>query len=278
MEKAEAGPAAAKPLFTTQRTDKWANGITAVAIGFTLFIIYATWRAFENNYYEAGNLLSPFYSPKIYWPWWTDVLHLSPAILILWIPAGFRATCYYYRKAYYRAYFMTPPACGVSGFKGINEKLPYSGETKFPFVFQNLHRYMFYFAVIVLAILWWDALQTLFAHGHFFNFGYFQVSLGTIIYFANVILLSGYTFGCHAFRHLIGGRLDCFSCGEQAKTCLSFWDRVTLLNKDHQVWAWFSLVSVGATDLYTRIVAASASAPDGFRDYLLFHVQSGLGS
>jgi hypothetical protein len=109
---------------------------------------------------------------------------------------------------------------------------------------------MFYFATVVLAILWWDALQTLFAADHFFNFGYFQVSVGSIVFFANVVLLSNYSFGCHAFRHLIGGRLDCFSCGEQAKTCFSFWDKVTHLNEHHQFWAWCSLVSVGLTDVY----------------------------
>ena len=29
------------------------------------FSIYATWRAFENQYYEWGPYLSPFYSPLI---------------------------------------------------------------------------------------------------------------------------------------------------------------------------------------------------------------------
>ncbi|MBX9685422.1 MAG: hypothetical protein K2X27_01895 [Candidatus Obscuribacterales bacterium] len=264
MTEAKTGEAAKKPLFTTQRTDNWQKGPLAIATVFTLFIIYATWRTFENQYFEMGNLLSPFYSPKIEWHLWTKVWHLSPAILILWIPAGFRATCYYYRKAYYRSYFMTPPACGVSGYKGFQ----YQGETKFPFVFQNLHRYMFYLATLVLAVLWWDALQTLFAAGHFFNFGFFQVSVGTLVYFVNVVLLSNYSFGCHAFRHLIGGRLDCFSCGEPAKTSLSFWEKVTKLNEHHQLWAWCSLFSVAFADFYTRCVASNA-----WTDQILFQVQ-----
>jgi hypothetical protein len=249
MNEVKTGEASKKPLGSTTRTDNWWLGPGVVAVGFLIFIAWATYRTFENNYYEVGNLLSPFYSPKIPWPHFLDFLPAplrSPAVLILWIPAGFRATCYYYRKAYYRAYFTTPPACAVSGYKGFK----YKGETAFPFVLQNIHRYMFYFATVVLAILWWDALQTLFAADHFFNFGYFQVSVGSIVFFANVVLLSNYSFGCHAFRHLIGGRLDCFSCGEQAKTCFSFWDKVTHLNEHHQFWAWCSLVSVGLTDVY----------------------------
>jgi hypothetical protein len=119
-----------------------------------------------------------------------------------------------------------------------------------------------------LAILWWDALQTLFAADHFFNFGYFQVSVGSIVYFANVLFLSNYSFGCHAFRHLIGGRLDCFSCGNEGKTCLSFWEKVTKLNEHHQFWAWLSLFSVGFADFYTRCVSSKA-----FTDIVLFSVK-----
>lgn len=259
MSDVKTGEASKQALFTTKRTDNWSLEPLAIAIGFTLFIIYATWRTFENQYFELGNLLSPFYSPKLDWPWFLSGLPQwmkSPAVLILWIPAGFRATCYYYRKAYYRSYFTTPPGCAVSGYKGFK----YMGETAFPFVMQNLHRYFFYFATIVLAILWWDALQTLFTHGHFFNFGHFQISTGTVIFFLNVILLSNYSFGCHAFRHLIGGRMDCFSCGEQAKTCLTFWQKVTKLNEHHQFWAWCSLFSVAGTDFYTRCVASGMFA------------------
>ncbi len=274
MTEAKTGEAAHKPMFSTTRSDVWQKGIVAIATVFTLFIVYATWRAFENNYYEIGNLLSPFYSPKLPWPHALDFLPLalrSPAVLILWIPAGFRATCYYYRKAYYRSYFMTPPACAVSGYKPswINNLIgKYKGETAFPFVLQNIHRYMFYLATIVLAILWWDALQTLFVNGHFFNFGFFQISVGTLVYFVNVVFLSNYSFGCHAFRHLIGGRMDCFSCGEQAKTCLGFWEKVSKLNEHHQFWAWLSLFSVAGTDFYTRCVASGA-----IQDLVLFSIQ-----
>ena len=37
----------------------------------------------------------------------------APAILVLWIQVLFRATCYYFRGAYYKAFFLDPPACAV---------------------------------------------------------------------------------------------------------------------------------------------------------------------
>ena len=67
---------------------------------------------------------------------------------------GFRLTCYYYRKAYYRSFWLSPPACAVA-----EPHSRYSGETRFPFNLQNLHRYALYLAIPVLAILWWDALE-----------------------------------------------------------------------------------------------------------------------
>lgn len=232
----------------TARKDNWWINPLMVALGFGIFGVYATFRAFENNYYEVNQYLSPFYSPKLIFDWW----HFSPAILILWIPAGFRATCYYYRKAYYRAYFMTPPACGVMGTSGTG----YSGETKFPFILQNMHRYFFYLAALVLLILYWDAIQAFRTPQ-----GNFTVSVLGIVMVINCYLLSGYTFGCHAWRHLCGGAVNCFSKTEQQKVQFKIWHLVTRLNENHQSWAWASLFSVGFTDFYIRQVAIGAFNP-----------------
>jgi hypothetical protein len=247
--------AAIKP-WATERKDSWRTEPTLVAIGFTLFIIYATYRAFVGQYYETDNYLSPFYSPKLMFDWWK----WSPAILILWMPAGFRATCYYYRKAYYRAYFQDPPGCGVGHLGGHS----YTGETKFPFVMQNLHRYMLYLAILVIGFLWYDTINSFFAGADFWKPGaQFRIGIGSIIYLVNVLLLSAYTFGCHAFRHLVGGRYDCFTCpaggGKSEHTKLSYkiWKWVTHLNEHHMRWAWLSLFSVMAADLYTSYVVAN---------------------
>ena len=248
MEHTHSAEPATKP-WATQRKDNWWVEPALVAIGFTLFIVYSTYRALLNQHFEIGTVISPFYSPNLgpFLSWW----QWSPAILILWIPAGFRATCYYYRKAYYRAYFMDPPGCGVGHFGGNK----YCGENVFPLVLQNLHRYMLYLAILILGFLWYDAFIALTPAqiGGDFRFG-----LVNLIMFANVILLSGYTFGCHAFRHLVGGRLDCFSCSSGAKTQHKFWELVTKFNEKHMLWAWLSLFSVGFTDFYISQLAAQA--------------------
>ena len=257
----------------TSRTDNWRLYPTLVFLGLSAFAVYATFRVFENNYYEAGNLLSPFYSPKLEFTWWK----WSPAILILWIPALFRSTCYYYRKAYYRAFFGTPTACAVkapvplSGLLGwlTRPASPeYTGESTGLWSLQNIHRYSFYLATLVLGILWWDAFVTLFAAGHFFNFSYFQISVGTVVFFWNVLLLSAYSFGCHACRHLAGGCLDSFSSSGAAKTSLTIWERITTLNEKHERWAWASLFSVAGADVYTTCVARGV-----FPDVVLFSLQ-----
>jgi hypothetical protein len=207
--------------------------------------VYATWRAFEGAYFWAAPYLSPFYSPLIdvhhrYWPY-------SPALLILGGPLGFRATCYYYRKAYYRAFFLDPPACAVP-----ERKRNYTGETRFPFILQNVHRYFMYVAIIFLAFLWHDAVEAF-----FFPSG-FGIGVGTLVLLVNVILLSLYFSSCHSVRHLFGGKLDCFSCVQFGGARHSTWKKLSFLNEHHMLFAWASLFSVGFADFYVRLVASGA--------------------
>jgi len=206
------------------------------------FSVYATLRAFEGKYYEWGPYLSPFYSPLIKPGWWP----LSPALLILWVPLGFRATCYYYRKAYYRAFFLDPPACAV----GESRPHKYRGETAFPFILQNLHRYFLYAALILLIILSYDAIRA------FWFDGRFGIGVGTLVLVANISLLSLYTFSCHSLRHILGGKVDCFSCVSFGVSRHQAWRGFSFLNDHHMLFAWLSLFSVGLADLYIRLVAS----------------------
>ena len=228
---------------TLRRDAWWVEGIPVVVV-LSMFGAYATYRAFEGSYYEWGPYLSPFYSPLIdpHHHWWP----LSPALLILGGPLGFRATCYYYRKAYYRAFFMDPPACAVEEGSGRR----YRGETAFPFILQNLHRYFLYLALIFIVFLWHDAIQ-----GFLFPNG-FGVGVGSLVILANVILLTLYTFSCHSLRHLIGGKLDCFSCEVLGQQRHKAWLGLSFLNERHMLFAWMSLVSVGLADFYVRCVAS----------------------
>jgi hypothetical protein len=239
-------------LGTTQRVDAWWVGplFTAVALGG--FVVYATFRALANADYELGigtdvltdhaYLLSPFYSPLIRVPWlpaW-----LSPAVLILWAPGGFRVTCYYYRKAYYRALFLDPPGCAVAEGRGPS----YRGETRL-LLFQNLHRYFLYLALVFLVILSIDVVHSVrWPDG-------FGVSVGTLVLLVNVSLLGLYTFSCHSLRHLVGGNVDCFSCVAFGPARHRLWQGASVLNRNHMLWAWLSLFMVAFADFYVWMVA-----------------------
>ncbi len=229
-----------------------APALTALVLG--SFGIYATWAAWVGKNFEWGPYLSPFYSPLIQTTWWP----LSPAFLILIFPGAFRATCYYYRKAYYRAFFLDPVACAVG-----EPRHGYKGETKFPFILQNLHRYAMYAAVVFIFILSYDVLLAMrwpvngvlpdgaIAAGP----REFGVGIGTLVMAVNVILLACYTFGCHSLRHLIGGNVDCFSCVRGGRARFETWRGVSALNRHHMLFAWCSLFSVALTDVYIRLCA-----------------------
>src|SRR6266568_7350156 len=208
--------------YNAVRTGSWWTQVIPVVLGLGGFSVYATWRAFEVALFQWGPYLSPFYSPLIdvhhrYWPY-------SPALLILGGPLGFRATCYYYRKAYYRAFFLDPPGCAV----GESHAHRYSGETRFPFILQNLHRYFLYVAIIFLIILWYDAITAFWfpsATGK-----HFGVGIGSLVLLANIILLTGYTLSCHSLRHIVGGNVDCFSCVVAGGPRHGAWRGVSFLN------------------------------------------------
>jgi hypothetical protein len=245
-------------LAATSRRDPWWIQPGIVATGFGLFIAYSLfsaliWEPVFGVPYEVDGYLSPFFSPLIFeeaLPWW-----FSPAILILGIPLGFRTTCYYYRKAYYRSYFADPPACAV-GEPRIHRR--YAMERAFPFILQNIHRYFLYLAFIPLFFLWFDALYS------FVNTGP-RIGFGGLFLLVNAGLLTGYSLSCHSLRHLVGGRLDCFSCTGLARLRYRAWQRVTGLNEDHMLWAWVSLVSVALADLYIRLLGWGVLADPAIR-------------
>jgi hypothetical protein len=259
-----------KSFGATFRSDKWWVEPMTVLLGLSFFIAYLTWAAFQgNNYWYGshsgfGGYLSPLYSPLVYikegvqgsapvhhallgsWPsWWPNFLPASPAFLILIFPGLFRFTCYYYRGAYYKAFAGSPPACGV----GAVPQKKYKGET-FLLIFQNLHRFALYFALLYIPILYFDAIQG------FFQNGKFGIGVGSIILTINATLILSYTFGCHSFRHLIGGRKDCFSCAGAGRIQNAAYKKSSWLNTKHKLFAWSSLFFVAFTDVYVRLVAS----------------------
>lgn len=245
------------PLAVAQRRDTWWIKPLLTIIGLGSFVVYATWRAFENRFFEHGPYLSPFYSPHITLK--LEVLGwvVSPALYILIFPLLFRVSCYYYRQAYYRSFFADPAGCAV---KEPDFRKSYRGERAFPWFMWNFHRYALYAALVFLIFLGYDAVKAF-----FFDDG-FHVAIGSLVLLANWLLLCGYTFGCHSFRHLVGGKANCFSCpaagGEMKQTPgYTTWRWSTFLNEQHMQWAWLSLIGVCVTDFYIRLVATQ-TIPD----------------
>jgi len=245
----------------TFRRDRWWLPSASVAIGFSLFIIYATVVGiYGKDYFYSENgahYLSPFYSPLLYGhegeprrfaaekpSWWPGWLPFSAAFLILAGPASMRATCYYYRGAYYKAYWADPPACAVG-----EPRKSYWGENSLPLILQNMHRYAFYIAVLFVIMLSWDAIRS-FWFENIDGSHSFGIGVGSIVLTLNAVLIGGYTFGCHCSRHFAGGREDCLSKAKVRKKC---YDCVSALNRKHMQWAWVSLVWVMLTDVYVRL-------------------------
>jgi hypothetical protein len=273
----------------TSRKDAWWVGPLAVFVGLSVFLIYSSWAGLQGDYFEIRQesrrftgpelapYLSPFYSPLLYdsasphaWisrskpGWWPEWFPFSAAILILAGPGLFRLTCYYYRKAYYRAFWADPPACAVG-----EPRKSYWGENHWPLLIQNIHRYTLYVALFFLVVLWIDTLKAFWwptdRSGNLLEGGGHQLGmgLGTLIMLVNVLLLSAFTFGCNSMRHLSGGRLNqfaCFTCPagsgapvQKVRTGYHAWRFSTYFNVNHMLWAWLSLFSVGFADLYIRL-------------------------
>ncbi|MBI2940109.1 MAG: succinate dehydrogenase [Chloroflexi bacterium] len=226
------------------RQDAWWVGPLITVVVVVVFAVYAVWAAAQGTNYRVEPYLSPFYSPVLGEGWWT----LSPAFLVIWIPLGFRLTCYYFRKTYYRSFFGDPPACALPERRGAS----YTGESRFPFILQNLHRYFLYLAILLVVVHWYETIQA------FVFDGRFGIGLGTLFLLAEAVLLSGYVFSCHSFRHLVGGCLDCYSHSALGRARHRVWSRVSLMNERHHLYFWASLIAVWAADLYVRLLASGA--------------------
>lgn len=235
----------------TLRKDPWwmyplsVGGLLAILIG------YLTLAGLQTDGYFVEPYLSPLYSPclaancehttlAIFGSWFM----ISPFIIVGWLPISFRITCYYYRKAYYRAFFLSPPACAVN-----EPARKYRGESRFPHVIvQNLHRYFFYLMVVNMVFLTWDTIKTF-----FFEDG-FGIGVGTLVFVVMIVTMGGYMLSCHSCRHAVGGHVDTFS---RAPIRYRLWKFVSRLNGNHGYWALGSLVWIAVTDIYVRLVAAN---------------------
>jgi hypothetical protein len=255
-----AAPAAPRPraeiAAKTLRTDRWWLAPLLTVLGLVAWLTYATVRVFMQKYYfsegPGWHYLTPFYSPCVsdgctpaaaefgrFLPNWKIIPYAAISLPFLLL---FRLTCYYYRGAYYRSVWQAPTACAVA-----EPHATYTGETRFPLIVQNTHRYFFYIAGIISLINTYDAIIA-FQSPSGFGFG-----LGNIILVVNVILLWTYTLSCHSCRHVVGGRLKHFS---KHPVRYWMWTQVSRLNTRHKMYAWITLGTLILTDLYVALVAS----------------------
>ena len=239
----------------TLRKDRWWLPPLATFIGLMIFVVYATIRSFWGSAYYVPeyHYLTPFYSPCLSASCVPGASHFGQPLPEFppWIPLAiislpfllaFRLTCYYYRKAYYRSFWLAPAACAVQ-----EPHASYTGETRFPLIVQNAHRYFFYAAAIITVINTYDLVKS-FHSPSGFGFG-----LGNLILFINVVALWLYTASCHSCRHVTGGRLKHFS---RNPVRYWIWTQVSKLNTRHMLWAWISLATLILTDFYIMLVAS----------------------
>jgi len=225
----------------TARRDSWWVQPLLTFLGLGAFLVYANWAAFQGNHYIFGPLIfghpgedSWFGAMPAFIPSFVTV-----AMIILIFPGGFRITCYYYRGAYYKAFWADPPSCTVG-----EPRKKYLGERYFPLIIQNIHRYFLYFALLFLVFLAHDAYKaTQFPNG-------FGIGVGTLVLTLNFVLLASYTFGCHSLRHLVGGMFDVLSRRPVRK---KLYECVSCMNRRHMLFAWMSLFWVAFSDLYVRM-------------------------
>ena len=241
--------------YTNRKDDWWARPLI-IFIGLSAFVVYVTWAALQGEHYTYGPYLSPLYSPELFgdsphsWfgakpGWWPGAIPWSPALLVLWAPGLFRLTCYYYRGAYYKSFWADPPSCTVS-----EPRKKYRGENSFPLIIQNIHRYFLYIALFFIIFLSIDVWKALWFTNATTGENSFGIGVGTLVLAVNVVLLGGYTFGCHSLRHMVGGFMDRLS---GAPVRRNVYKCVSCLNRRHMLWAWMSLVWVAFSDIYIRL-------------------------
>ncbi len=255
MQEGVAAPGRASIAERTLRTDRWWQAPLLTFVLLSTWVLYALVRtASQGAYFVADyHYLSPFSSPCVtascpseardFGTWFGHFPPFIPfAILVLPFLLGFRLTCYYYRRAYYRAFWQSPPACAVAEPHG-----KYTGETRFPLIFQNAHRYFFYAAGVISLINTYDVIRAFRGAD-----GGFGLGLGTLIMLINVVLLWAYTLSCHSCRHIVGGRLRSFS---RHPLRYRAWTFVSKLNAKHMQLAWTTLATLMITDAYIALVA-----------------------
>ena len=239
--------------FANDRNDSWRvmpflQGAFLIFFGF-----YAFWAValdYTHAFVDVGSVhfVSPFFNPDIEVSWWPE--GLSPGLLLIWAPLGFRATCYYARKVYYRSFFWDPPGCAIAEAKA--QEGEYRGENKAPYILNNIHRYFFLIAFVLAIIHAAEFIRLVFTGG--FSSG--SAAIATIILGIDALFLALYVLSCHSCKHIVGGSLNRTRGSPLRRFRFKSWKFVKKLNVNHGAYFWLSLTTILLADMYIRFILA----------------------
>ena len=220
-----------------------------------LFAIYATWRAFEDAHYFSEPYLSPFYSPCL-----TDKCASGAQDLGQWVPDGWLAAVSGADHPDISARIpadllllpegLLPLVLGVSPACAVAEPHKgYSGETRFPLIVQNIHRYFLYVAMLFAVLLSWDAIHSF----RDTNGEWGHMGLGTVILLhQRGPDLGLHTLSCHSLSAHNGRSPQALF---RASDALSGLTLISKMNARHTLLAWTSLVWLVVADFYIRCLS-----------------------
>ena len=188
-------------------------------IVFSSFVVYVTWALLQGEHYHYGNYLSPLYSPElfgdsphaVFGPWTlavADPVHpLFAGDADPGLPAGVPHD------------LLLLPRRLLQGVLGRSRRLrrrraarrATAARPSCRCIIQNVHRYALYFALLFIVLLSIDVVQGFRFNDAATGDATFGIGVGSLVLLINVVLIAGYTLGCHSFRHLVGGMLDTLS-------------------------------------------------------------------
>lgn len=246
---------------TTDRRDAWWQEPLWMGVALTAALLYTAVRVLffgESITLDGHRVTSPLFSPNV-----IHIFDLSTAswvnsaMLLLWLPFGFRGTCYYTRRVYFRTFFAQPSGCAVGA-----KNMAYLGERRGIFWLNNIHRYMLILVVFILLWKYYDVFHSLHSTDGW------GMSVGSIVLATEAFLLTMYVTSCHAFRHMVGGNLDRFfektGTGDVVRSIRkAVWSFSSRHNPHHGMWFWLSLAMVFLGDAYVWSLAANGWTDPG---------------
>jgi hypothetical protein len=248
----------------TTRVDYWWLAPASTAIGLIIFFGYLTFRAFNATYvwFESVHQPhggAPFFTPVSGYPGSVPLDHAWFGNVSLVVAAVSSAVTGILRagaRHCFPSHLLLLPRRVLQG--GVHEATELRGG-RVTFRLSRRTRAAPVSESAPLHALWRSLphrLPVVGGPGAFFKQGHFGIGVGTVVMVMNAALLTGYTFGCHSWRHLIGGQLDCFTCEQRSVASIRHVEGSTWLNERHMAFAWFCLVWVAFTDFYIYLVSS----------------------